>query len=262
MSDIKIAILRMEGTNNEAEVYRAFASLGAIPEYIHIKQLENKEASLEEFQGIFIPGGFSAGDYVRAGVIFGKRLMKSSSVELRAFIEEKKPVIGTCNGFQILSEMGLLPDVDGNANRSMVLSVNKSGKFECRTTYIRFTNKNPVLGKVMERGMIIQAPVAHKEGQIKFIDGKTLDDILQNDQVIFKYTNADGTSDSYPWNPNGSVHSIAGLSNPQGNVIGLMPHPERSFDSFNMSGREREGNLSSGRIFYGSIIKYIQDKSI
>lgn len=262
MEDIKIAILRMEGTNNEEEVHFAFNSLGVSPEFVHIKELESKKKSLEDYQGIFIPGGFSAGDYVRAGIIFAQRLIKSSWKQIRSFIEEKKPFIGTCNGFQILSEMGLLPDINGKAEKSMVLSVNKSGKFECRTTYIKFSNKNPILTKSIKTGTILQAPVAHKEGQVMFKDSKTLDEIVQNDQIIFQYTDRGGKSGEYPWNPNGSINGIAGLSNREGNVIGMMPHPERAFDIFNMSGREREGRISTGKIFFTSIIEYIRSQGL
>ena len=262
MEDIKIAILRMEGTNNEEEVYFAFKNLGVSPEFVHIKELESKKKSLENFQGIFIPGGFSAGDYVRAGVIFAQRLIKSSWTEIRRFTEEKKPLIGTCNGFQILSEMGLLPDINGKAEKSMVLSVNKSGKFECRTTYIKFSNKNPILSNGINTGSILQAPVAHKEGQVMFKDPNILDEIIQNNQIVFQYTDAQGKFGEYPWNPNGSINGIAGLSNREGNVIGMMPHPERAFDIFNMSGREREGKISTGKLFFASIIEYIKSHAI
>lgn len=262
MPQYRAAILRMEGTNNEAEVYRAFEETQILPEYVHIKELEKKQRSLEEFQALFIPGGFSAGDYIRAGILFAARLMESSRAEIEKFVDEKKPVIGTCNGFQVLAESGLLPDIDGKMSRDMVLSVNRSGRFECRTVYIKFSGNNHIMSSTLKKGQVLQVPVAHKEGQVIFRNRKVLEKLHENGQAIFTYVDEEGRKGEYPWNPNGSVDGIAGICNPEGNVIGLMPHPERAFNPYNMSGREREGKTSTGRLFFKAIYNYINAHSL
>ena len=251
-NELKAGILRMEGTNNEEEAFYSLKRSGFDSEYVHISEIGKKR--FENYDLLFIPGGFSAGDYIRAGSIFAARLMPHMH-DLEKFIDSGKILIGVCNGFQVLSELGLLPDSDGKKNRSMVLAVNNSNRFECRYTYVRYTSRNKIFRKYFS-DRIFQVPVAHMEGKVMFDSDKTLDSVLDNGQMLFQYTNEKGTDSSYPWNPNGSIMDIAALSNRSGNVIGLMPHPERVYYSYQLM---HDGNVyedGTGKLFFDSLYQY------
>lgn len=247
----------MEGTNNEEEAFLSLRRSGFTSEYIHISEIGKKK--LEDYDLLFIPGGFSAGDYVRAGAIFASRLA-SHMHDLNKFIDSGRILIGVCNGFQVLSELGIIPDLGGNKRRAMVLATNNSDRFECRYTYIKYTSKNKIFNKHFS-GKIFQVPVAHMEGKVMFDSQKTLDSVLENDQMLFQYTNLNGTDSSYPWNPNGSIMDIAGLTNREGNVIGLMPHPERVYYNFQMMNDGSQYKKGTGQIFFDSLFDYTEKLS-
>ena len=248
----------MEGTNNEEEALLSFKRSGASPEYVHINDLSRGTISFDDFDGAIIPGGFSAGDYVRGGAIFSATLMDFSREGFRRFIEEEKPLIGVCNGFQVLAETGMLPDLDGDWKKTVTLTFNRSNRFECRFTYMKRVGSNKIFSEKFEEGRPYQVPVAHAEGRVVIKDEENnLPRMIENDQILFKYTNKDGTSDEYPWNPNGSVQSIASITNTAGNVIGLMPHPERVYYGYQMIGTERDNEYGTGKIFYDSLVNYM-----
>ncbi|MGA1820812.1 MAG: phosphoribosylformylglycinamidine synthase subunit PurQ, partial [Thermoplasmatota archaeon] len=149
VEEVRVCILRMEGTNCEQETYDAFRRLGAAPELVHLKQLEGRdvnpgeERSLEDFHILMFPGGFSAGDYIRAGAIFAARLKASADRDIVRFIEDGRAIGGFCNGFQIMVELGILPAFDCTMAEQpqAVLHANDSGRFECRPTLLKHTNK-------------------------------------------------------------------------------------------------------------------------
>ncbi len=232
---IKVCVLRIEGTNCEYETALAFARLGASTELVHLKQLtgavNRDRRNLADYDLLVIPGGFSAGDYVRAGAIFAARLKGKLSRELAEFVSEGKPILGICNGFQVLVELGLLPGIDGT--RCAVLTTNSSAHFECRPTLIRHENRGScIFTKGIPRSAILKMPCAHAEGKF-FIPNEEYIQLLEdNDQIVFRYVDPAGNYASYPWNPNGSVYNIAAICNPEGNVLGMMPHPERAFFTF------------------------------
>ncbi len=244
----------MEGTNNEFEAFNAFLESGCEPHYVHLNQLKRREVSLEDFSGLFLPGGFSAGDYIRAGAIFANRLRNSSFNDLVNFIDSGKPVIGVCNGFQILSEMGFLPGLD--KKRAIALDHNDSNRYECRFTYIRRTSKSPVFRNNLKLNNPYVVPVAHAEGKIRFDAESTLEKLIDSGQVLFKYSTPDGLDGDYPWNPNGTTESISGLSNTEGNVIGLMPHPERLMDD-NIRYSGNHGETTIGKAFFSDLKDYM-----
>ena len=126
----------MEGTNNEYEAFQSFRRVGLDPVYVHLNDLRHKRMDLSEFSGIFLPGGFSAGDYIRAGVIFARRLADTSLNDLKRFEDEGKPIIGVCNGFQVLTETGMLPGWGNGMSREIVLAPNDTNRYECRYTFI------------------------------------------------------------------------------------------------------------------------------
>jgi phosphoribosylformylglycinamidine synthase len=246
----------MEGTNNEEEAFLSLKRAGFDPDYIHISELNNKK-NINDYELIFIPGGFSAGDYIRAGALFAARL-RPFMKDINKFIDSDKLLIGVCNGFQVLSELGLLPDTGNNKNRTMALAINDSNKFECRYTYIKYTSKNKIFKKYFSN-KIFQVPVAHLEGKVKFMDDNILDEVLNNDQVIFKYTDINGNNSGYPWNPNGSVMDIASLSNKYGNVIGLMPHPERVYYNYQLMNDNIYHEKGTGEYFFKSLYDYTKN---
>ena len=233
---MKACVLLIEGTNCEDESLRAFKAVGVEAEKVHLKQLTGdcipeRRRRLADYDILFIPGGWSAGDYVRAGAIFAARLKSRLGGELNEFAGEGRRVIGVCNGFQVLVEAGLLPGFYGVSDRpEAVLAINADGRFQCRPTYLRHANRCRITEGISE-GTVMQIPVAHAEGRLTFGagDGEMLAKLRENRQIVFAYCRPDGkpAGGEFPWNPNGSLADIAGICNPEGNVLGMMPHPER-----------------------------------
>jgi len=187
--------------------------------------------SLEGFDAILLPGGFSYGDYLRTGAIARfSNVMK----EVVKAAKAGKPVLGVCNGFQILLEVGLLP---GAMRR------NESLKFICKPVELRVENNETMYTNAYQHGETIQIPVAHGEGNY-YCDDETLNRLKENKQIVFTYTN----------NPNGSLEDIAGIMNEQGNVLGMMPHPERAVD-------ELLGGADGVKLFQ-SIVKQWRDSHV
>jgi len=273
--EIRVCVLRIEGTNCEDETYSAFAELGTDPEKVHLKQIsgaapQSLQRDLEEYHILALPGGFSSGDYVRAGAIFAARMKSSIRRDLLNFVEAGKPVIGICNGFQILVELGLLPALDETMSDEpqVALSTNESGRFECLPTLLKHENNgNCLFTKGLENGQVVMFPSAHAEGNLKFPrerESEMIGLLEENDQIVFKYVGPEGESDEYPWNPNGSIDDIAGICNPQGNVMGLMPHPERVFHRYSHPDWTRKDDdplgPGDGRTIFESAISRVIDE--
>jgi len=262
---VKACILLIEGTNCEDETRRALEGVGIEAELVHLKQLtgnasKDRQRNLLDYQILMFPGGWSSGDYVRAGAIFAARIKSSLMPQLGEFIENDNLVCGICNGFQILTELGILPGFDGiSQHPQAALTTNKPAKFQCRPTYLRHENRCKVTDKIDE-GKVLQIPVAHVEGRFTF--GENNDEFLQklidNKQIVFRYCRENGEdAGEFPWNPNGSLHDIAGISNPEGNVLGMMPHPERVIDGIQDADWTRANKDSGdGRILFESIKEY------
>ncbi len=238
--DVKVCVIRIEGTNCEDEMAEAFRMVGATPEQVHLKQLTGQVSSdlrrnLEDYDILAFPGGFSAGDYIRAGAIFAARIKSAIGPQVRKFVESEKPVLGVCNGFQILVELGLLPAVEDAMTPipTAALYTNDSARFECRPTVLRNDNRGKcIFTGSIEKGQKLMFPSAHAEGKLMSMDEDFIQKLEDNDQIVFRYVTPEGDKPAYPWNPNGSPSDVAGICNPAGNVMGLMPHPERVLTRF------------------------------
>ncbi len=271
LEDIRVAILQMEGTNCEDESYLAFERLGARPEKVHIKQMlglvEGEERSPFDYQILMFPGGFSAGDYIRAGAIFAAIMKSRLMDELREYVNEGYPILGVCNGFQILVELGMLPATDGISSAPQAaLTTNDSNRFECRNIYIKHEkSSNSAFTSGYGKDEVLLMPVAHAEGKFTLDAHKEkemLKKLNDNDQMAFRYVNPEEPEKDdvpYPWNPNGSVENIAGITNPDGNVLGMMPHPERAFYNYMVNLQEPE-NFGPGAGIFRSVLDYVSRK--
>ncbi|QLH75059.1 MAG: phosphoribosylformylglycinamidine synthase subunit PurQ [Methanomassiliicoccales archaeon] len=273
--EIKVCVLRIEGTNCEEEMYQAFKELGTSPEKVHLKQLigrcpRNMGRTLEDYHLLALPGGFSAGDYVRAGAIFAARMKSELANELRTFVEKERPVLGVCNGFQILVELGLLPAFDGvmSERPEAALYTNSSGRFECMPTMLKHENRGKcIFSHGIGKGKIMMVPCAHGEGKLMFSKEKerrSLERLEENDQVVFRYVDEEGRYAGYPWCPNGSLSNIAGICNPIGNVMGMMPHPERVMFRYThpdfMRTGENPNGAGDGRAVFESVVEAIKKR--
>jgi phosphoribosylformylglycinamidine synthase len=190
--------------------------LGTVMEQ-EVVELWHKDYKLEGFSTddcIVLPGGFSYGDYLRAGAIARFSHLMNAVIE---FANAGGMVWGICNGFQVLCESKLLPGV---------LLNNHNQRFICKNTYLRTETNNAAITSGIEKGQVLKIPIAHAEGRY-FASQDTLDQLEANDQVLFRYCSPDGTVEQ-SFNPNGSLNSIAGICNEQRNVFGMMPHPERA----------------------------------
>ncbi|MFV8828685.1 phosphoribosylformylglycinamidine synthase subunit PurQ [Alkalihalobacterium sp. APHAB7] len=200
---MKFAVIVFPGSNCDADMYHAIAdALGEEVEYVW-----HAETDIDRFDGILLPGGFSYGDYLRSGAI-ARFANVMESVNKAA--EAGKPVLGVCNGFQVLLEAGLLPGA---------MKRNENLKFICRPVDLVVENNETMFTSEYEQGQVISIPVAHGEGNY-YCDEETLANLKENKQIVF----------SYRTNVNGSLEQIAGIMNEQGNVLGMMPHPERAVE--------------------------------
>ena len=202
---MKFAVLVFPGSNCDIDMYHAIKDeLGEEVEFVW-----HSETDLSGFDGILVPGGFSYGDYLRCGAMANQSNIMS---EVKKAAEAGKPILGVCNGFQILTEAGLLPGA---------LLRNKNLKFMCRPVQLKVENNNTIFTSQYEQGEVITIPIAHGEGNY-YCDEETLHRLKENNQIVFTYSGD---------NPNGSLEDIAGIVNERGNVLGMMPHPERAVDA-------------------------------
>lgn len=225
MEKVRVLVLRAAGINCDLETQYAFQMAGADTERVHINRLIEQKDMLERFHILTIPGGFSYGDDVAAGRILANQLIHHLEDQIRRFIDTGRLVLGICNGFQVLVKAGLLPGLDGSRRQEhLTITWNDSGRYEDRWVYLEPKSERCVF---IERGRRLYLPVAHAEGKVVTKDPDTLARLEAGGYIALKYVDKDGNEGPYPINPNGSIGSIAGLTDQTGRVLGLMPHPER-----------------------------------
>jgi len=217
--DPSALVLRAAGTNCDRETVRALELAGARVESIHVNRLAADPGRLRETDLLAIPGGFTFGDDIASGAVLAHILERRLRPALDRFVEEGKLLIGICNGFQILVRLGMLPGGSGRA----ALLPNHSGRFEDRWVKLRAGERSTPWA---EAGSELFVPIAHAEGRFEWFPERAGDPFPEG-QIAFRYTGAAAGPVRYPENPNGSHDAIAGVTNAAGNVLGLMPHPER-----------------------------------
>ncbi len=224
--DTRVLVLTGFGLNCDVETAHAFTLAGATAHRVHINSLISGEASLADYDILVFGGGFSWGDDHGAGVLEAVRLKYNMGEALHRFIDEGKLVLGICNGFQALVNLGFLPGFDGDySTRRVALTFNDCGNF--RDDWVALAG-NPDSPCVFTEGITrLELPIRHGEGKF-FASQDTIQRLIDQNQVVFQYATPTGdkAGGEFPYNPNGSVEDIAGICDPSGRIFGLMPHPE------------------------------------
>ena len=274
--NVRVAVLFGFGINCDRETAAVFDMVGGTSERLHVNNLVQGNRSLEEFDILAVPGGFSFGDHLGSGRLLGNRLRFALRDQLQKFVSSGKPIIGICNGFQALVKTGLLP---GPENASLEpdliqrasLTLNNTGRYEDRWVTLEFDSQSPCIWtKGIQR---IECPVRHGEGRFVMPTDAELDRLSSNHQLTVRYVDPStdpGTSPSdellpFPLSPNGSMRNIAGICDPTGLVFGLMPHPEAFYTmwlhpehtSMKLNEDEWEG---SGLQIFRNAVEYVRSQ--
>jgi phosphoribosylformylglycinamidine synthase I len=267
--EIRVCILRVGGTNCDAETKRAVEDLGAGAEIVRLNTAVAKQ-NLLDYAALIFPGGFSYGDYVRAGAILAKGVAARLGNQLKQFMREERPILGICNGFQALVEAGLLPGFDGVSELPQAsLATNFPIGYRCMWIHLKHSNNGRcIFTKDMHKDDVLMMPVAHAEGRFMFEKEKQRDYLQKlhyNDQLVFQYCTQEGedADGGFPINPNGAFHDIAGICDSTGTIFGLMPHPERAYYRWQFpdwTKKERASKYGDGRLIFESMINYLVGK--
>ncbi len=235
--EVRVCVLFGFGINCDRETAAVFDMVGASSERLHVNHLVEGARSLDEFDILAVPGGFSFGDHLGSGRLLGNRLRFALREQLQKFVTEGKPIIGICNGFQALVKTGLLPgpeqaSLEPDLVQRASLTLNNTGRYEDRWVTLEFDPQSPCIWtKNIQR---IECPVRHGEGRFVMPSGEGLDLLESNHQLTVRYADptkpvGEGLQDEllpFPLSPNGSMRNIAGICDATGLVFGLMPHPE------------------------------------
>ncbi|MCC6261197.1 MAG: phosphoribosylformylglycinamidine synthase I [Anaerolineales bacterium] len=265
----KALILQAHGSNRDFDVMNALTLAGADVTGVPLNQLRDNKTLLADFQLLVVPGGFSYADALGAGKLLALDLISYFSDEVSAFVEAGKPVIGICNGFQVLVKAGILPGdsvIASEAKQSptqqeiasgyrprndgVTLTFNAEGHFECRWVNLKSTSQTCIWTKDLDE--VIACPIAHGEGNFQSIEN------IAKEHIALTYVHADGlpANGLYPINPNGSTLDIAGITNTKGNVLGLMPHPENHIHNWQHPLHTRGVKNGSGLKLFQNGVKY------
>ena len=205
-----------------------------------------------------LPRGVSFGDDLGSGRVLGNEPRVKLLPELREFVKAGKLILGICNGFQIMVKAGLLPDpMDDASPERLTLANNDSGKFEARWIRLKVSS---LKSEFLKEEEVIDLPIAHGEGKFLPVDAQALARWEERGQLVLRYVGPDGRDAAYPWNPNGSAAAVAGMCDPTGRVLGMMPHPERFQDATNHPQWTRRGGdvLPHGLKFFRNAWEYVK----
>jgi phosphoribosylformylglycinamidine synthase len=246
----KTLILRTAGTNCDKETAHAFELAGATTEAVHLNRLLENPALAADYQLLAIPGGFSYGDDIAAGRILANQIVHHLRDVFAAFVDAGKPVLGVCNGFQVLVKTDLLPGAIGGATgQTATLTHNDSGRFQCRWVTLKPVSRKCIWTKNLSE---MELPIAHGEGKFVPANDKVRQALRDNDQIALVYAGE---------NPNGSTDAIAGVCDASGLVLGLMPHPERHVACYQHPAWAARGTIDGegqGLAMFKNAVRYVE----
>ncbi|UCG43686.1 MAG: phosphoribosylformylglycinamidine synthase I [candidate division WOR-3 bacterium] len=223
---VRVCVLFAAGTNCDQETVHALELAGAAATTVHVNEFRNKRANLKDFHALVVPGGFSYGDYIASGKILAGELVRYMKDDISEFHAAGKPILGICNGFQVLVKSGLLPAFDHLfEEQTVTLDWNDSGRYEDRWVRLQTAGTSCVFTQGLPETILL--PVAHAEGKFIPKNRPALDRLQKRAQIVFRYVGPHGQTAGYPDNPNGSVGGVAAICDPSGLIMGMMPHPER-----------------------------------
>lgn len=253
----QVLVLRTAGINCDEETVYAWSLAGASAERVHVQRLIESPDLLDRYDALTIPGGFSYGDDIAAGKILANQMIHHLSDVLRRFVEKGRPVLGICNGFQVLVRAGLLPGLKDRPGQSVTLTNNDSARFETRWIHLQVATDRCVF---LPAGARLAMPIAHGEGKLIPADDAVLASLRQNSHIALRYCDEQGHSGPFPVNPNGSIDDIAGLTDATGLILGLMPHPERHVQRTQHPNWQSlpENAVPCGRIVFESAVRYMK----
>lgn len=257
----KALILTGYGINCDLETQRAFQAAGAQADRVHLNDLIEEPARLEHYHAMAFPGGFSFGDDVASGKILANRLRYRLGGALAQFVKDGKLAIGICNGFQVMVKMGLLPLFDGAFAQEVTLTHNDSGRFDNR--WVRLAPAGNTVCVWLKNTGPLELPIRHGEGKFVPRDNAVLDRLIEGGQVALRYARPGGqlAAGEFPHNPNGSTDDIAGICDPSGRILGMMPHPEAFIDPLNHPRwtREEPAEEGAGLRLFRNAVDFIRD---
>lgn len=259
----KALILQAHGSNRDFDVMEALTLAGADATGVPLNELRMNKTLLADFQLLVLPGGFSYADALGAGKLLALDLASYFEEEISAFVDTGKPVIGICNGFQALIKSGILlgekKDERGKEVSEATLTFNSQGHFECRWVTIKPVSQNCIWTKNLPEN--ITCPIAHGEGNFQTNKLFALSSFIEQDKIALVYAHTSGSpaKSEYPANPNGSALDIAGICNLQGNVLGLMPHPENHIHTWQHPRHTRGETSGSGLNLFENGVKYARE---
>ncbi len=223
---VKAIVLTGYGVNCDEETAFAFKKAGAEASVVHVNDLIASPSMLKDFQIMAFPGGFSYGDDTGSGNALANKIRNKLWDPLMDFVADEKLMVGICNGFQVLANLGLLPGFGGKyGSREIALAHNNSARYECRWVSLKNFSKKCVFTKDIDE---IRMPVAHGEGKFT-ASPEVMKQLAENDQIVLRYSkDGENANGEFPFNPNGALDDIAAVCSSNGRILGMMPHPERN----------------------------------